>query len=212
MAMNAIYTTISGIDLHFVTAPSLFSPTRPDRGSLAMLSRITFQPSDKILDLGCGYGLMGIYAAKIIGADQIWMIDNDPIAVDCAIVNAAQNAVPDVNVILSDGFNRIRETNFTKILCNPPYHADFSVPKHFIEKAFNRLVMNGAMYVVTKRKPWYRNKLLSIFGNATIYEENSYLVFQATKRSFTYAKEAAGRRRAKCKPRVPCESFKIPVR
>jgi 16S rRNA (guanine1207-N2)-methyltransferase len=180
-------TNVAGIELQFETAPSLFSPRNADRGSLAMLSCISFEANDKVLDLACGYGLIGIYAAKVIGAERVWMADNDPTAVECAIKNLAVNGVGGVNVVLSDGFREIQETNFTKIVCNPPYHADFSVPKHFIEKGFNRLVLDGAMYVVTKRKTWYQNKLRGIFGGARVRELDSYLVFEAVKRSFTYA-------------------------
>jgi 16S rRNA (guanine1207-N2)-methyltransferase len=92
------------------------------------------------------------------------MADNDQTAVECAVRNLAVNGVDGVNVVMSDGFREIRETNFTKIVCNPPYHVDFSVPKHFIEKGFNRLVLEGTMYLVTKRKTWYLNKLRSVFG------------------------------------------------
>ena len=152
-----------------------------------MLSCINFVPDDKVLDLGCGYGLIGIYAAKLIGAGRVWMTDNDPIAVECATKNLSANGVEGVNVALSDGFRELQESSFTKIVCNPPYHVDFSVPKHFIEKGFNRLVLDGALYFVTKRKPWYQNKLRSVFGSVRIREVDSYLVFEAVKRSFTYA-------------------------
>ena len=184
---EVIYANIAGIRLLFDTAPNLFSPKRPDRGSLAMLSCINFEPSDKVLDLGCGYGLIGIYAAKIIGAERVWMVDNNQTAVEYAVKNLAVNGVDGVSVVMSDGFREIREANFTKIICNPPYHVDFSVPKRFIEKGFNRLVLDGAMYMVTKRKPWYQNKLRSIFGGARVRELDSYFVFEAAKKSFTYA-------------------------
>jgi len=182
-----IYANVAGVELQFETATSLFSPTKLDRGSLAMLSCISFETNDKVLDLACGYGLIGIYAAKVIGPGRDWMADNDPTAVEYTVKNLAVNGVEGVNVVVSDGFREIREANFTKIVCNPPYHADFSVPKHFIEKGFNRLVMDGAMYLVTKRKTWYQNKLRSIFGRARVHELDTYLVFEAVKRSFTYA-------------------------
>jgi 16S rRNA (guanine1207-N2)-methyltransferase len=185
--MDVIHANVAGVELQFETAPSLFSPTKLDRGSLAMLSCISFAPDDKVLDLGCGYGLIGIYAAKVIGAGRVWMADNDQTAVECAVRNLAVNGVDGVNVVMSDGFREIRETNFTKIVCNPPYHVDFSVPKHFIEKGFNRLVLDGTMYLVTKRKTWYLNKLRSVFGGARVRELDSYLVFEAVKKSFTYA-------------------------
>ena len=73
-----IYANVAGVELQFETAPSLFSPTKLDRGSLAMLSCISFEPTDKVLDLACGYGLVGIYAAKVIGPGRVWMADNDP--------------------------------------------------------------------------------------------------------------------------------------
>src|ERR1700674_4309243 len=137
MTESMINASVAGIDLRFETEASLFSPTKLDRGSLAMLSCISFAPNDKVLDLGCGYGLIGIYAAKGIGAERVWMVDNDQTAAEYAAKNLAVNGVRGVSIVLSDGFRELRETSFTKIVCNPPYHVDFSVPKHFIEKGFN---------------------------------------------------------------------------
>ena len=89
----------------------------------------------------------------------------------------------------TEGFEDMRETDFTLILCNPPYHSDFSVAKHFIHKGFNRLVLNGRMFMVTKRKPWYQNKLRSIFGGVKTWGEGEYHVCMSIKKDFTYAKE-----------------------
>ena len=55
------------IPLSFQTESSLFSPKAIDSGTLAMLSSVDFLPSDKVLDLGCGYGVVGILAAKLVG-------------------------------------------------------------------------------------------------------------------------------------------------
>jgi 16S rRNA (guanine1207-N2)-methyltransferase len=186
-----IEAKVADIGLKFETPPGVFSPTRLDPGSLAMLSCIRFEPLDKILDLGCGYGLVGIYAAKVIGPSGVWMIDKDRAAVEFASKNLTLNGVEGVTLLVSDGFRQIRETNFTKIICNPPYHADFSVPKHFIEKGFNRLVLHGAMYIVTKRKTWYQKRLCSIFGGVHLRELDSYFVFEAIKKSLAYARQGA---------------------
>ena len=180
--------TIGEVTLQLQTEPRLFSPQRADAGTLAMLSVITFDPRDKVLDLGCGYGLVGVLAAHHIPPKRVIMLDNDPRAVAVARRNADANGVPDVTVLLSDGFKDTRETGFTKIISNPPYHVDFSVPKHFIEKGFNRLELGGTMWMVTKRRDWYRNKLGAIFGGCRVYEIDEYSVCSATKLRSSYAR------------------------
>lgn len=183
-----IETIIEGVPLRFETSPTLFSPKRPDPGTLAMLSRVTFAADDKVLDLGCGYGLVGIYAAKRIGAERIFMLDADADAIACARRNLGLNGVEGVHLAISEGFRDFKETDFTKILCNPPYHADFAVAKQFIEKGFNRLVIGGCFFLVTKRETWYRNKLTAIFGACRVEIVDSYLVLSAIRKTFSYAK------------------------
>ena len=180
-------TTLNGIPLRFGTAPSLFSPNDVDAGTRAMLRCAVFSPEDKVLDLGCGYGPVGIYAAKIIGEPRVTMCDIDPLAVQLSIANAALNDVPGVRVLLSDGLRGIDDAGYTLILSNPPYHTDFSVAKHFIEKGFNRLALGGKIVLVTKRQDWYRNKLTAIFGGASVREMDGYYVMTAEKRGKTYA-------------------------
>lgn len=180
--------TIGAVALRLQTEPGLFSPQRADAGTLAMLSLITFEPHDKVLDLGCGYGLVGILAAHHVPPARVVMVDNDPVAVAVARRNADANGVPGVTVSLSDGFRGTQDAGFTKIISNPPYHADFSVPKHFIEKGFNRLVLGGTMWMVTKRREWYRNKLIAIFGGCIVHELGGYYVFEATRLRSNYAR------------------------
>jgi 16S rRNA (guanine1207-N2)-methyltransferase len=182
-----IIVTLKGIDLVLKTEPSLFSPCHVDAGTIAMLSLVDFHTDDKVLDLGCGYGPVGILAAKMIGPAHVFMIDNDPVAIQCTRLNAGLNGVPGVNVLLSNGFSKLQEAHFTKILFNPPYHTDFSVPKQLIHKAFNRLDLGGRMFMVTKYRDWCEKKLRAIFGSVTTHQVNDYNVFIATKKSFTWA-------------------------
>lgn len=185
-----IQTTVKGVELSLKTDSSLFSPRRPDAGTLAMLNCIDFGAEDRVLDLGCGYGLVGIAAAKLIGAENVFMLDVDPVAVRLATLNAERNGVPQVSTTVSDGFREFRETGFTKILSNPPYHSDFSVPRHFILKGFNRLQIGGWMWFVTKREKWYRNKLASIFGGVKVQRVDGYFVLGAEKRKESYSRRA----------------------
>ena len=180
-------TSIHTQPLSFETHPGLFSPGDVDEGTRFLLANVQLGDRDKVLDLGCGYGAIGIYVARLLSPEQVFMVDGDPKAVEYAQINARRNGVEGVHIELSDGFRDFRQTAFTAILCNPPYHCDFSVAKHFIEKGFNRLVVGGAMWVVTKREKWYRNKLASVFGGTRVVCRDSYFVFQAVKKRATYA-------------------------
>ena len=176
-----LHTTILSIPFEFETEEHLFSPSAIDRGTLAMLRNVTLSPDDIVLDLGCGYGPVGIFAARLIGAGQVVMSDLSADAVAVSRRNAVRNNVPDIPILQSDGFDGIPRTDFTLILSNPPYHMDFSVARRFIEGSWQRLVPGGRLYMVTKRREWYKNKLISVFGGVTITEDDGYYVFCAIK-------------------------------
>ena len=182
-------TVIASTQLKFYTDKTSFSPDSIDRGTLAMLSTITFSENDFVLDLGCGYGVVGILAAKIIGEDKVVMCDLSQKAVELSAKNAEENNVSGVKIYQSNAYENITESNFTLILSNPPYHADFSVPKEFIEKGFKKLSVGGKMIMVTKRLDWYKNKLKSIFGGVKVQEIDDYFIFTAEKRSETIPKK-----------------------
>jgi 16S rRNA (guanine1207-N2)-methyltransferase len=152
-----------------------------------MLSCARFEPGLRVMDLGCGCGIVGILAARICGEDNVLLSDIDPLAVEVSRRNAARNGVPGARVVCSDGFSLVDETGFDLILSNPPYQSDFSVAKGFIEKGFNRLKLGGRMVMVTKRREWYRNKLVAIFGGVKIREIDGYYVFDAQRRDMRYA-------------------------
>lgn len=173
---------VKGVQLYLETAPSLFSPGGIDKGTAAMLSLVDLDIDGKLLDLGCGYGVVGILAAKLLGSENVVMCDISPLAVEISRCNAELNGVPDINIVESDGFNSVDESGFSLILSNPPYHTDFSVAKRFIEIGFKRLIPGGRMYMVTKRREWYKNKFISVFGGVIITEIDGYFVFMAEKR------------------------------
>lgn len=180
---------ILGQRLVFSTREGLFSPAHVDRGTLAMLAvaEDALVPGARVMDLGCGYGVVGVLAATRVGAQNVVMADTDPVAVECARENAAKNGVPGVTVCLSDGFDQVDATGFDAILVNPPYQTDFRVARKFILKGFNRLKIGGRMFMVTKRREWYKNRLVAVFGGVRIREADGYCIFEAERRREQYA-------------------------
>lgn len=165
------------------TGSYYFSPQSIDKGTLFMLSKAQFSSSDKVLDLGCGYGVVGIYAAKLIGGEQVVMSDISEEAIHLTQHNLCLNGLTGVRVLQSDGLKSVPDNDFTLILSNPPYHTDFSVAKAFIEGSFRKLAIGGRLMMVTKRLDWYKNKITAIFGGVKIYEADGYYVFLAEKRT-----------------------------
>jgi len=192
--IKLLWAEIKGQNLVLETRKGLFSPEHIDRGTLAMLSHVDFVSGMRIMDLGCGCGVVGIAAAKITGEENVFMSDADPIAVETARRNAERNGVGGIDICVSDGFRDVGASGFDLILSNPPYQTDFSVAKGFIEKGFNRLKIGGRLCMVTKRREWYKNKLISVFGGVEIRETDGYYVFIAQRRSMSYAEKAKKRK------------------
>lgn len=192
MSETCFFAEVLGQRLELETQPGLFSPEHVDRGTLAMLSCAHFEPGMRIMDLGCGCGIVGIVAAKFCGEENVIMSDILPEAVQTSQRNAARNGVPGVSVVVSDGLLQVDASAFDLILSNPPYQSDFSVAKGFIEKSFNRLKIGGKLLMVTKRREWYRNKIVSIFGGVHIYEIDGYFIFEAERRNMHYARKKDG--------------------
>ncbi|MEN8904850.1 MAG: methyltransferase [Clostridiales bacterium] len=161
----------------------LFSPNHADKGTLLMLKNIDLKYDYKVLDLGCGYGLVGIAIAKVIGGINVYMVDKDELAIESSRINSFENGVSNVNIKLGESPVVFDIKNFSLILCNPPYHSDFSTAKIFIEKGFQQLKNGGRMIFVVKRLNWYKNKLKSVFGGVKIIKEDNYYILISEKRN-----------------------------
>ena len=182
MAKFIVRWHYDGFDYEFHTLDSLFSYKQVDIGTRQMIEHIELQPDNKILDLGCGYGVVGIWAAHTIGSKNVVMSDVNAAALKVASENVALNNLEKIQIVHSDGFDNIHDVDFTLILSNPPYHTDFSVAKSFIEGSYKHLKMGGWLVMVTKRFEWYRNKIHSVFGGVNWIESSGYYVFMAQKR------------------------------
>lgn len=174
--------TIFGQEIVLETGNYYFSPKGVDKGTRFLLSKVQVTEKDKVLDLGCGYGVVGITIAKQIGGEHVVMSDVSEEALLLTGANLKLNKLEQVRVVKSNGLKEISDKDFSLILSNPPYHTDFSVAKAFIEDGYKKLAIGGRFLMVTKRLPWYQNKLTSVFGGVKVFEQDGYYVFVAEKR------------------------------
>ena len=166
----------------FHTLDTLFSYKHIDVGTIQMLEYTELRTDDKVLDLGCGYGVVGIWAARAIGTENIVMSDVNVNALEMAVENVNANSLGKIQIICSNGFENIPDRDFSLIMSNPPYHTDFSVAKAFIEESYTHLKIGGRLVMVTKRFDWYKNKIQAVFGVVKWIESCGYYVFMAEKK------------------------------
>jgi len=165
----------------FTTDAGIFSHEHIDPATDILLRTIP-SLSGSLLDMGCGYGCIGIV---LEGAYNLTLTQAD---INLAAVNLTKQNCKDndieSNVIISDGFENIFDS-FDTIVINPPIHAGKNVTYSMYECSFEHLNDGGSLYIVTLKKHGAEStekKLLEIFGNCeTIYKKKGYFVFKCKK-------------------------------
>ena len=173
---------------NFYTSNSVFSKKGMDFGSVLLIETILKENEDfvgSILDLGCGYGPLGIIAAKFFRKSIITMCDVNERALELSRMNVKENRVSDkVRIIASSAFENIKE-NFDIIMTNPPIRAGKDVVFSFYEGAYEHLNENGILYVVIQKKQGAAStkaKLERLFGNCqTADKKSGYFIFKSKK-------------------------------
>lgn len=140
----------SNNELIFISDNGVFAKDGIDYGSRLLLE--TFLNQDKkhkILDVGCGYGFLGISIAKLWGSN-VDMIDVNDRAITLTQANSLKNKV-NINVWISDLFRNVENT-YDVIITNPPIRAGKQVIYQLFKDAYNHLDMNGELWIVIRKQ------------------------------------------------------------
>jgi 16S rRNA G1207 methylase RsmC len=163
----------------------LFSPSEIDEGTRLLIDNMEISPADMVLDLGCGYGAIGVVAASLAPQGHIHMVDKDFIAVQYAQENAELNYLKNTESYLSNGFSHISEgRTFHKILSNLPAKVGKEMLAIFVADAKKHLKIGGKIFVVTVMGLKNPVKYLfeEEFGNyEKVASGKNYIVASATK-------------------------------
>ncbi len=139
-----------GREFEFTTDSGVFSRARVDYGSSLLIK--TVPPlSGRVLDLGCGYGPIGIVLAALNAEAKIVLSDVNRRALELAAENARLNGAGNVEIVESDGFSHL-EGRFAAIVSNPPIRAGKEVVVGLIRDSAHYLEPGGALYVVVQKK------------------------------------------------------------
>ena len=167
--------------LTFETWPGVFSRDGLDSGSECLLEHVSIAPSERVLDLGCGCGILGIVAAQKAHKGKTVLLDTDLIAVECAKENVKRNRLDNADVELSDGLEVLGNEEFDLIVSNPPTHEGSSVARQFVEGAAQHLATGGRFTVVVKQSGEYLRQMSRLFGEVTkCADERGYQILTAS--------------------------------
>ncbi|GAX89330.1 16S rRNA methyltransferase [Effusibacillus lacus] len=172
-------------DLEFWTDAGVFSKGGVDFGSRLLIETMDIPNGARVLDVGCGYGPIGITAAKLAPDGHVLMIDVNGRAVELARKNAGQNGVKNVEVRQSDLFFNVHERSFDRILTNPPIRAGKAVVHEIFEEAAMRVNQSGELWVVIQKKqgaPSAKKKLEELFEEVDdVAKDAGYRIFRCRK-------------------------------
>lgn len=170
-------------ELIFETRDGVFSRDGIDPGSRLLLDSVTISSGARVLDIGCGYGFLGIACAKMAPQGEVAMVDVSARAVACTTKNIAINKVQNASAGVSDLYEALEGKIFDLILSNPPFHEGNQTAWPLIDGAFERLTPEGALMLVVMRAGAYIKRIEAVFGQADIVAETGgYTVLRAKKR------------------------------
>lgn len=165
-------TKLRGKTYTFHTDDGVFSKHKIDFGTKLLVE--TFRApsiSGDILDLGCGYGAIGLALADDFPERKILMVDVNKRAISLARKNLQEHSIKNAEVLYSDGFSRIKDCSFASIVTNPPIRAGKKIVHQWFEKSKKVLKKKGTLWIVIQKKqgaPSAQRKLEEIFPTVEI--------------------------------------------
>lgn len=144
-------TLYRGQSLTFHTDSGVFSRTELDKGSEALLFFLPETVTGDVLDMGCGYGAIGLSLKKANPGCRLTMVDLNARAAALAKKNAAENGV-DATVAQGDGFAAVADKRFDLIVTNPPIRAGKQVVYRMFSDAANALNAGGQFMLVIRKQ------------------------------------------------------------
>jgi 16S rRNA G1207 methylase RsmC len=179
-------TELKGKPLTFHTTWGIFSPREIDAGTLLLLKHLDLQPQETALDIGCGYGPIGLaIAANVSG--EVHMVDKDFVAVDYANQNAQRNGLTHAKAYLSNGLSAVpQDLQFTTVVSNIPAKVGKEMLSILLHDVHRQLAPGGQFVVVTINglRQYMKRNFMEVFGNyEKVKQGKDYTISRCVKSS-----------------------------
>ena len=180
--IHELRVDLLGEKMTFLTDAGVFSKKMVDFGSQLLLKYLEVNEGETVLDVGCGYGPLGLSLAKAYGV-QATMVDINNRALDLARQNAERNKV-EATIFQSNIYEQV-EGKFDHVISNPPIRAGKQVVHEIIEKSRDFLKDRGDLTIVIQKKqgaPSAKSKMEEVFGNCEIVKKDKgYYILRSVK-------------------------------
>ena len=176
---------LGGRPLRFESTWGLFSPREIDEGTRLLLAHLDVAADAACLDLGCGYGPIGVTLAALAPQGQTLMVDKDFVAVDFANRNVALNGLTNARAQLSNGFDQIDPAlRFDLIASNVPAKVGKELLALLLNDARARLKPGGRLYLVTINglRQFMKRNLGEVFGNYDKLKQGAHYTVALARR------------------------------
>ena len=170
--------------LEYQTTWGLFSPRAIDDGSRLLLDHLEINSDDDCLDLGCGYGVLGLSMARAAPDGHSLLVDKDFVAVDYSEKNRLRNRIENASCLLSNGFDQIPKQQFDLIVSNIPAKVGKEMLYIYLFDALDYLKPGGSFYIVTITglRQFFKRGFHEVFGDyKKVKQGKTYTVAKATK-------------------------------
>lgn len=182
---RVIEATLRGKKLKLMTDAGVFSKNEVDFGSQLLIETMELPRHAQVLDVGCGYGPIGLSAAIAAPEGQVTMVDINERAIELARINAQTNGVSNVTILQSDALAAVKDRRFDIVLTNPPIRAGKETVHRIFAEAAEVLVDGGSLWIVIQKKqgaPSAFAKLQQLFSQVEeVAKSKGYRIFKATK-------------------------------
>jgi 16S rRNA (guanine1207-N2)-methyltransferase len=170
-----------GPSLRFLSRPGVFSYGQLDAGARALVETMTIDPGERVLDIGCGCGTNGIFAARQSGpAGTTMFLDSNVRAIALTELNAQANGLAAYRALASSQLVEPAAGDWDVVLANPPYYAQASIARLFIERARVLLRPTGRLYLVTKQADQVGPIMAETFGLTEAETRRGYTILSAS--------------------------------
>ncbi len=146
-----IKANLRGRDWEFITDAGVFSKSGVDFGTRRLIESVYVEPNEKVLDLGCGYGVIGVVLGIACQA-KMTMTDINERAISLAKRNCQRYQLANVSFYTSDGFESIPQQKFQHIITNPPIRAGKVKIYSMFEQTLDYLEASGSFWSVIHKK------------------------------------------------------------